>query len=73
MRLASSRKSSSIRRSNVSAAAGVISPPEKQVYRCEDSPDRSDKLAQECDINKIEKMFDGAIGCVSLLHGVRSE
>ena len=60
------------RRSNFSVAAGVISWREKQVYRCDNSPDRSEQLANNVDVDKKHQWFEQLGGSVSLLHGVRS-
>jgi hypothetical protein len=53
-------------------AAGVISWREKQVYRCDNSPDRSEQLANNVDVDKKHQWFEQLSGSVSLLHGVRS-
>ena len=46
------------RRSNLSVLAGVISAVEKRLYRCDDSPNDSEQLANELGIKSTAKSLE---------------
>jgi hypothetical protein len=53
--------------------AGEISPWEKTVYRCDDSPDDGEQVRCELRLEAIEETFERTERFGKLIHGARSE